>query len=226
MKPMTAGRLVVEDYASTGLTLRRHPVSFLRADLSARRIRPAADLLAARDGTWLMTAGLVLVRQKPGSAKGVMFITLEDETGIANLVVWPTLFERQRAIVLAASMIAVNGRVQREGEVIHLVAQRLFDFTPLLHGLGGREETPAGASPGIFQDGLGGNESGALSQSRTHEAPPAERFRLPHGRGDEFHHGGPGTDPRGAPKKDWPARDLFEPERHIDTLKQKTRDFR
>jgi error-prone DNA polymerase len=82
----------------------------------------------ARDGRWVYTAGLVLVRQKPGSAKGVMFITIEDETGPANLVVWPTLFEKRRRIVLGSSMMAINGRIQREGEVVHLVAQQLFDW--------------------------------------------------------------------------------------------------
>jgi len=81
------------------------------------------------DGRWLMTGGLVLVRKRPGSAKGVMFMTLEDETGIVNVVVWPTLFERQRWLVLSASMLAINGKIQREGEVVHLVAQQLFDLS-------------------------------------------------------------------------------------------------
>ncbi|OWV98005.1 hypothetical protein ATY79_21900 [Rhizobium sp. R693] len=83
----------------------------------------------ARDGRWVYTAGLVLVRQKPGSAKGVMFITIEDETGPANIVVWPTLFEKRRRVVLGSSMMAINGRIQREGEVVHLVAQQLFDLS-------------------------------------------------------------------------------------------------
>ena len=81
---MTAGGEVVEDYRHVGLTLRQHPASFLRADLASRRIVTCAEAMNARDGRWLTTAGLVLVRQKPGSAKGVMFITIEDETGIAN----------------------------------------------------------------------------------------------------------------------------------------------
>jgi error-prone DNA polymerase len=76
-----------------------------------------------------MTAGLVLVRQKPGSAKGVMFITIEDETGPANIVVWPALFEKQRRIVLGSAMMAINGKIQREGDVVHLVAQQLFDLS-------------------------------------------------------------------------------------------------
>ncbi|MBY3544725.1 error-prone DNA polymerase, partial [Rhizobium laguerreae] len=101
----------------------------------------------SRDGRWAYTAGLVLVRQKPGSAKGVMFITIEDETGPANLVVWPTLFEKRRRVVLGSSMMAINGRIQREGEVVHLVAQQLFDLSGDLTGLADRDEEfklPAG----------------------------------------------------------------------------------
>ncbi len=125
---MTAGAEVVEDYGHVGLTLRNHPVSFLREDLSRERIVTCAGAMQARDGRWLQTAGLVLVRQMPGSAKGVMFITIEDETGIANLVIWPKVFEKQRRIILSARMMAVHGRIQREGEVVHLVAQHADRF--------------------------------------------------------------------------------------------------
>src|SRR3546814_8196272 len=86
---MTAGTEVVEDYGHVGLSLRSHPVAFLRPDLRRRRIVTCQEAMDARDSRWLEAAGIVLVRQRPGSAKGVMFITLEDETGIANLVVWP-----------------------------------------------------------------------------------------------------------------------------------------
>ena len=103
--------------------------AFLRADLKTRRVTTCAEAMQARDGRWLEAAGLVLVRQRPGSAKGVMFITLEDETGIANLVVWPQVFDRFRRTVIAASMIAVRGRIQREGEVVHLVAHQLTDLS-------------------------------------------------------------------------------------------------
>jgi error-prone DNA polymerase len=135
---MIAGRNVVEDYATVGLTLRQHPVAFLRGDLARQRIIPCRDLLAARDGQRLTVAGLVLVRQRPGTATGVVFITIEDETGIANLVVWSSLFERQRRVVLSASMLACHGRVQREGDVIHVVTERLDDLSGLLKSLGGR----------------------------------------------------------------------------------------
>jgi error-prone DNA polymerase len=139
LKPTTAGREVVEDYRHVGLTLRRHPVAFLRTDLQARRIVTCEDAMQARDGRWLEAAGLVLVRQRPGSAKGVLFITLEDETGIANLVVWPQTFEKFRRVVMGASMLAVCGRVQREGEVVHLVAHQLTDLSADLATVGSRD---------------------------------------------------------------------------------------
>ncbi|WP_313606705.1 error-prone DNA polymerase [Rhizobium sp.] len=139
LKSMTEGREVVEDYSHTGLTLRQHPMSFLREGLRQKRIVTCAEAMAERDGRWLWTAGLVLVRQRPGSAKGVMFLTLEDETGIVNAVVWPSLFERQRRVLMTASMMGIHGKIQREGEVVHLVAQRLFDFSADLASLGERD---------------------------------------------------------------------------------------
>ncbi len=139
LKSMTEGREVVEDYSHTGLTLRQHPMSFLRQELRAKRIVTCAEAMSERDGRWLWTAGLVLVRQRPGSAKGVMFLTLEDETGIVNAVVWPSLFERQRRVLMTASMMGIHGKIQREGEVVHLVAQRLFDFSADLASLGERD---------------------------------------------------------------------------------------
>ena len=139
LRQMTEGHNVVADYSHIGLTLRQHPLAFLRDDLTKRQIVTCEDAMSARDGRWLMTAGLVLVRQKPGSAKGVMFLTIEDETGPANVVVWPTLFERRRKIVLGSSMMAINGRIQREGDVVHLVAQQLFDLSDDLSRLSNRD---------------------------------------------------------------------------------------
>ncbi|WP_428493500.1 error-prone DNA polymerase [Rhodopila sp.] len=137
---MTAGRQVVEDYRSTGLSLRRHPVSFLRPDLAARRIVRCADLATIRDGKRVEVAGIILVRQRPGSARGVLFVTIEDETGHANLILWPSVFEAQRRLVLSASMIACRGKLQREGDVIHVVTERLTDLSGLLRGVGERDE--------------------------------------------------------------------------------------
>jgi error-prone DNA polymerase len=140
LTPMTQGREVVEDYTSVGLSLRRHPVWFLRAALHGRGILPCASLLASKDGRRVEVAGIVLVRQRPGSAKGVMFITIEDETGIANIIVWPSVFEKQRRLILSAGMIACRGRMQREGEVIHVVTERLIDLSELLRSVGQREQ--------------------------------------------------------------------------------------
>lgn len=139
LRPMKAGSEVVEDYGHVGLTLRAHPLSFLREDLQRRRIVTCAEAMATRDGRWLEAAGIVLVRQRPGSAKGVMFITLEDETGIANLIVWAKIFEANRRAVLSASMMAVRGRIQREGDVVHLVAQRITDLSADLASVGSRD---------------------------------------------------------------------------------------
>ncbi|MFE1598545.1 error-prone DNA polymerase [Methylobacterium sp. ID0610] len=138
LAPMPEGQAVVADYLTTGLSLGRHPVAFLRADLARDGISACAALKRLRDGARITVAGLVLVRQKPGSAKGVMFITLEDETEVANLVVWPALFARQRSLILSAGMMAARGRVQREGAVIHLVAEHLIDLSDLLAGVGAR----------------------------------------------------------------------------------------
>ncbi|WP_191059475.1 error-prone DNA polymerase [Geminicoccus harenae] len=140
LEPMTSGGEVVEDYATTGLTLRQHPLAFLRNDLASTGHRPCQELAAAPDGSRLAVAGLVLVRQRPGSASGVLFITIEDEGGIANLVVWPSVFERCRRVVLGSRMLGVSGRVQRQGEVIHLVAERLDDLSGLLASIGSRNQ--------------------------------------------------------------------------------------
>ncbi len=142
LTPMTLGREVVEDYRSTGLSLRRHPVAFLRQELDAQNIIPTEQLTTLRDGKRLTVAGIVLVRQKPGSAKGVLFMTIEDETGHANLVIWPNLFDRQRRLIFSASMIACRGKLQRAGEVIHVVADELTDLSSLLRSVGDREPFP------------------------------------------------------------------------------------
>ena len=136
---MTAGRQVVEDYRSTGLSLRSHPVSFLRQDLAQHGIVSCAALESFKDGKRLTVAGIVLVRQRPGSARGVLFVTLEDETGHANLIVWPPLFERQRRLILSATMLACRGKMQRESGVIHVIADELTDFSEMLKSVGERE---------------------------------------------------------------------------------------
>ena len=146
LRAMTAGNEVVQDYRHVGLTLRAHPLTFLREDLTARKVVTCLQAMATKDGRWCETAGLVLVRQRPGSAKGVMFITLEDETGIANLVVWPHVFEKFRRAVMAANLMAVKGRVQREGEVVHLIAHQIADLSADLATVGGRDNFTMPAS--------------------------------------------------------------------------------
>ena len=141
LRPMTDGHEVVEDYQSTGLTLRKHPVHFLRAELRQRGMVTCESLAATPERKRVVVPGIVLVRQRPGSAHGVMFITIEDETGIANLVLWPDLFEKQRRLVLSAGMIACRGRVQRDGEVIHVVVEHLTDLSRELRSIG-RQELP------------------------------------------------------------------------------------
>ena len=130
---------VVEDYRSVGLSLRAHPVSFMRTGLDVQGMIRCGDLRSTRDGRSVTVAGIILIRQRPGSASGVLFITIEDETGIANLIVWPSLFERQRRLILSAGMVACTGKVQREGEVIHVIAEYFADLSPQLRALG---ETP------------------------------------------------------------------------------------
>ncbi|MEO9229102.1 MAG: OB-fold nucleic acid binding domain-containing protein, partial [Devosia sp.] len=137
---MGEGAEVVEDYRAAGLSLRAHPLAFLRDELKARRMITCAELRDVKDGRYVELAGIVLVRQKPGSAKGVMFITLEDETDVANLVVWTKIFEANRRTVLGASMMGVRGQVQREGDVIHVIARRLDDMSALLASVGGRAD--------------------------------------------------------------------------------------
>jgi error-prone DNA polymerase len=144
---MTRGREVVEDYRSHGLSLRPHPLAFLRSELAGREISPCGALRTAKDGSRITVSGLVMVRQRPGSAKGVMFITLEDETDIANLIIWPSLFDRQRRVILGAQMLACRGKVQAANGVIHVVAEHLMDQSDLLRRVGGSDEAfviPAG----------------------------------------------------------------------------------
>jgi len=117
------------------LSLKAHPMAFLRADLAARGFVRAADLRARKFRSMVQVAGVVLIRQRPGSAKGVTFITLEDETGVINLVVWPDLKEKQRKVVMGARLMEVRGRVEYDDEVIHVIAHHMTDATHRLHAL-------------------------------------------------------------------------------------------
>ncbi|TFW36167.1 error-prone DNA polymerase [Massilia horti] len=129
---------IVGDYRAQGLTLGRHPLALLRPRLLARRFLPAATLYDFADGQLARACGIVTVRQRPGTAKGVLFMTLEDETGNVNLIVWPDLVEKQRREVLSSTLLGVYGVWQRQGEVRHLVARRLVDMSHLLGRLNTR----------------------------------------------------------------------------------------
>ena len=118
---------VVNDYRTLRLSLKAHPMSFLRARIASEGILSCADLKRTRDGARVSVAGVVLVRQRPGSAAGVVFMTIEDETGVANSVIWPKVLERMRKVVMGARLVVVHGRVQRYEDIIHVVAERLED---------------------------------------------------------------------------------------------------
>jgi error-prone DNA polymerase len=129
------GENIVADYASVGLTLRRHPLALLRDRLTALHLCCARELHALPHGLQTRTAGIVVTRQRPGSASGVTFVTLEDETGHVNLIVWRQVAERYRRALIGARLLGASGTLQREGEVLHLVVARLYDYSRLLGDL-------------------------------------------------------------------------------------------
>jgi error-prone DNA polymerase len=146
LQPMRAGAEVTRDYNRIGLTLRDHPVAFLRDDLRKWKFFSCCEAHEARDGRRLDAAGLVLVRQRPGSAEGVVFLTLEDESGVLNVIIWKDIFEKYRRVVLAGQMLGIKGRLQKEGEVVHLVALEITDLSALLADVGNRDfDQPDGA---------------------------------------------------------------------------------
>ena len=141
---MLPGEQVIEDYRYLSLSLKAHPVSFLRDEFAGMGILPNGNLLNVRNGQFVTIAGLVLVRQRPGSAKGVIFMTLEDETGVANAIVWSKTFDRYRSVVMNARLVKIRGKLQCESGVIHVVADHIEDMTPML-GLLQREARRFGA---------------------------------------------------------------------------------
>jgi error-prone DNA polymerase len=173
LSPLTAGREVVEDYRSLQLSLRGHPMSFLRGELDAMRIVRCADLATIRDGRNIEVAGVILVRQRPGSAKGVLFITIEDETGIANGTLWPDRFEIYRRQVMSASMIAMRGRLQKEGEVIHIICDRITDHDDMLRSIGRTNFAVApGRGDGAHNGGGPDPRDPSFPRGRTLASPP------------------------------------------------------
>ncbi|MBC7803750.1 MAG: error-prone DNA polymerase, partial [Candidatus Parcubacteria bacterium] len=136
-EPPTEGEEILADYASLGLTLGRHPLALVRADLEKLRVAKAEQLHLKPHGGLVRAAGLVTCRQRPDTKSGVVFVTLEDETGYVNVVIWSDLFERHRKALLEARLLGVEGVVQREGLVVHLLARRFIDYSPLLSRLVG-----------------------------------------------------------------------------------------
>ena len=132
---LTEGREVVEDYRAVQLSLRSHPAAFLRPELTRLGVTPSGRLAAMKDGAKVVVAGIVLIRQRPGKGN-VTFITLEDETGIANAIAWQRIFEANRRVIMSAAMIAIHGTLQREGQVTHVITDRIEDLTHLLARVG------------------------------------------------------------------------------------------
>jgi error-prone DNA polymerase len=168
---------VIADYQTQRLSLKAHPMSFLRASLVARGFVRAADLKARKSRSMVNLAGVVLIRQRPGSAKGVVFITLEDETGVANLVIWPDTMEKYRKVVMGARLIEVRGRIETEEDVIHVIAAHLVDATGELGKL----------SDDLLQPALAhGDHAGPHGPpvARPHQPPAPEERQT-------FHHGHP-----------------------------------
>ena len=131
----TEGQDIVADYRTLSLTLRRHPLALLRERLHKRRLLTSAEIAAAPHGRLVRTAGIVIGRQRPDTTSGVVFVTLEDETGATNVIVWRDLGDRQRRELLGARLLAVFGKVEREGRVVHVLAGRLADLSPMLGNL-------------------------------------------------------------------------------------------
>jgi len=170
---MALSEHVVNDYQTVRLSLKAHPMRFLREHYAGRGFVAAEELARIRDGRRVAIAGLVLIRQRPGSAKGVCFITIEDETGIANLVVWPDLFDTQRKVVMGARLMAVRGTVQRDEDsgVIHVVARRIEDDSARLRALG-EEALPSTLNQG---DAAGSWRPPAARHPRDAEIIPKAR---------------------------------------------------
>jgi len=133
---MSAAEEVLADYRTAGLSLRAHPLSFLRADLARRGVTPAGDLKLVPDGGPVRVAGIVLVRQRPGTAKGITFVTLEDETGQANLIIRPDVWRRFRRAAVGATLLLVHGRLQRQSDVTHILVTRIENYSDHLKELG------------------------------------------------------------------------------------------
>jgi error-prone DNA polymerase len=179
---------VVNDYRTLRLSLKAHPMSFLRDRIAWAGILSCAELKRTRDGIRVKVAGVVLVRQRPGSAAGVVFMTLEDETGVANSVIWPKVLERERKVVMGARLVVVHGRIQRHEDIIHIVAERLEDRSDWLRLL---DEAGESLSLRIANaDEVKRPDPGPRRTSRDEHAlplAPADHVKHPETRGERPH---------------------------------------
>jgi error-prone DNA polymerase len=172
---------VVHDYATTSLSLKAHPISFIRDKLRMLHICSKEELGQVKDGQLVKVAGLVLVRQRPGTAGGVCFITIEDETGFTNLVVFKWLFDTKRKEILQSRLLMVEGKLQREGLVVHVIVKRCFDLSKLLRGLALENESPAAkrTSPDLEQQAksfpVASNKRSQVRESAQKEIFPVAR---------------------------------------------------
>lgn len=153
---MPASEHVIQDYRYLSLSLKEHPVSFIRNRLAARGVAVSRDLENLRNGSMVSICGLVVIRQRPGSAKGVVFMTIEDETGIANVIVWPKVMEKYRPVVMGARFVIIRGQVQKADDVTHVVARSIENATPMLAALCEDAQSPGSEPAGDSLDELGG----------------------------------------------------------------------
>ncbi len=132
---MSQGEEIIADYGTGGLSLKGHPMALVREELTRLGIRPCQDLKSLPHGRFIRTAGIVLFRQRPSTAKGIVFMTLEDETGIANLIVRPTIWERDFKPARLATLMLASGRIEKHGEVIHVLVSKIEDLSRIVSGL-------------------------------------------------------------------------------------------
>jgi error-prone DNA polymerase len=138
LPPMPLGQEVMTDYSTTGLSLKQHPVSLIRDQLDEMRITPTCQLADLPQERWVKCAGLVLIRQRPATASGIVFETIEDETGVANIIIRSDVYDRYRAAARHATLLQVDGYIERSGQVIHIMAKRLTDLSYLIANLEAR----------------------------------------------------------------------------------------
>lgn len=176
---MSLSEHVIQDYASTSFSLKAHPVSFIRQELDSLHVHSTAALANAKNGDYVKVAGLVLVRQRPGTASGICFITIEDETGTSNLVVFKKLFDQYRKEIIQSRLLMVEGQLQREGEVIHVIVRRCHNFTRLLRQLTNpqKEQLPKSAENSSLKNTTPSHDKRSEEGVQTKIFPEGRNFR-------------------------------------------------